>query len=68
MDQDRIIVGSHSGVSVFDVHTGARIERTYDENYKRTRDDDGHIYVLPVEARLDLFGELTCDWRDGDLW
>ena len=35
---------------------------------RHTRDDDGHIYVLPVEARLDLFGELTCDWRDGALW
>ena len=33
LDEDRIIVGSHSGVGVFDVHTGARIERTYDENY-----------------------------------
>jgi aminoglycoside 2'-N-acetyltransferase I len=35
---------------------------------RRTRDDDGHIYVLPVEAPLDLFGELTCDWRDDNLW
>lgn len=33
-----------------------------------TADDDGCIYVLPVAARLDLAGELTCDWRGGDLW
>jgi aminoglycoside 2'-N-acetyltransferase I len=35
---------------------------------RRTRDDDGCIYVLPVDVQLDLLGELTCDWRDGDLW
>ena len=35
---------------------------------RRTEEDDGGIYVLPVAARLDLTGELTCDWRDGDVW
>jgi aminoglycoside 2'-N-acetyltransferase I len=35
---------------------------------RRTEDDDGCIYILPVELRLDQFSELTCDWRDGDLW
>jgi len=35
---------------------------------RRTREDDGCIYVLPVRVSLDLSGELTCDWRDGDLW
>lgn len=34
----------------------------------RTPDDDGGVYVLPVAAPPDLDGELTCDWRDGDLW
>jgi aminoglycoside 2'-N-acetyltransferase I len=34
----------------------------------RTADVDGAVYVLPVSARLDLAGELTCDWRDGDRW
>ena len=34
----------------------------------RTPDDDGSVYVLPGEVALDLDGELTCDWRDGDLW
>jgi hypothetical protein len=24
--------------------------------------------VLPVAMELDLTGELTCDWRDGDVW
>jgi aminoglycoside 2'-N-acetyltransferase I len=35
---------------------------------KRTEQDDGAIYVLPVTVPLDLSGELTCDWRDGDAW
>jgi aminoglycoside 2'-N-acetyltransferase I len=34
----------------------------------RTAGEDGSIYVLPVAVPLDLFGELTCDWRDGDVW
>ena len=34
----------------------------------RTPDEDGAIYVLPGAAELDLDGELTCDWRDGDVW
>jgi aminoglycoside 2'-N-acetyltransferase I len=34
----------------------------------RTEDEDDSIYVLPVSAPLDLSGELTCDWRDGDVW
>ena len=34
----------------------------------RTPDEDGAIYVLPSTAPLDLSGELTCDWRDGDVW
>jgi aminoglycoside 2'-N-acetyltransferase I len=34
----------------------------------RTEDEDGGIYVLPLVARLDLSRELTCDWRDGDVW
>ena len=35
---------------------------------RRTREDDGYVYVLPVGVPLDPLGELTCDWRDGDLW
>jgi aminoglycoside 2'-N-acetyltransferase I len=35
---------------------------------RRTADDDGAIYVLPGAVALDLEGELTCDWRDGDVW
>ena len=33
-----------------------------------TTEDDGCIYVLPLDAGLDLAGELTCDRRDGDVW
>jgi aminoglycoside 2'-N-acetyltransferase I len=35
---------------------------------RRTKGDDGGIYVLALVAPLDLSGALTCDWRDGDLW
>jgi aminoglycoside 2'-N-acetyltransferase I len=34
----------------------------------RTPEDDGSVYVLPLDAQLDLDGELTCDWRPGDAW
>jgi aminoglycoside 2'-N-acetyltransferase I len=34
----------------------------------RTDDADGGIYVLACGVPLDLGGELTCDWRDGDVW
>jgi aminoglycoside 2'-N-acetyltransferase I len=34
----------------------------------RTPKDDGGVYVYPVSAELDLSGELTCDWRDGEVW
>jgi hypothetical protein len=33
IDDERIIVGSHSGVGVFDPHTGQRLERTRDDHY-----------------------------------
>jgi aminoglycoside 2'-N-acetyltransferase I len=35
---------------------------------RRTAEDDGAVHVLPVTGALDPSGELTCDWRDGDLW
>jgi aminoglycoside 2'-N-acetyltransferase I len=40
----------------------------------RTADVDDCLFVLPVRpgqpggVELDLSGELTCDWRDGDVW
>lgn len=34
----------------------------------RTAEEDRSIFVLPVNAPLDLDGEIACDWRDGDLW
>jgi aminoglycoside 2'-N-acetyltransferase I len=32
------------------------------------RTDGEIIFVLPVSAPLDLSGELTCDWREGEVW
>ncbi|MCX2931931.1 GNAT family N-acetyltransferase [Mycobacterium sp. CVI_P3] len=34
----------------------------------RTAEDDGSIFVLPVDIQVDPQAELTCDWRDGDVW
>lgn len=33
-----------------------------------TVEEAGYVLVLPGAAPLDLRGELTCDWRDGDVW
>lgn len=38
------------------------------DGIQRTEDEDGNIYVLPVSVPLDLTGDLTCDWRDGEVW
>jgi aminoglycoside 2'-N-acetyltransferase I len=35
---------------------------------ERTPEDDGGVYVLPVTTPVDVTGELTCDWRRGDVW
>lgn len=38
----------------------------------RTPDDDNALFVLPVnlpdDLELDTSAEITCDWRDGDVW
>jgi aminoglycoside 2'-N-acetyltransferase I len=34
----------------------------------RTPDDDGAVFVLPVEISMDTSAALTCDWREGDVW
>lgn len=34
----------------------------------RTPEDDRFVFVLPVDIELDGAAELTCDWRDGDVW
>jgi len=34
----------------------------------RTAEEEGAVFVLPVAVELDLTAELTCDWRDGDVW
>lgn len=33
-----------------------------------TDDEEGYVLVLPGSTPLDLDGDLTCDWRDGDVW
>jgi aminoglycoside 2'-N-acetyltransferase I len=34
----------------------------------RTPEEDEAVFVLPGSAPLRLSGEITCDWRDGDVW
>ena len=38
------------------------------DGVQRTQSEDGCIYILPGDYPLDLSGELTCDWREGDAW
>ncbi len=38
------------------------------DGIRRTPDEDGAVYVLPVSVPLDLAGELTCDWRPASVW
>jgi aminoglycoside 2'-N-acetyltransferase I len=38
------------------------------EGMRRTADEDGWIYVLPVSVPVDVSGELVCDWRPGSAW
>jgi aminoglycoside 2'-N-acetyltransferase I len=38
------------------------------DGIRRTPEEDGYVYVLEVDGPLDLTAELTCDWREGDLW
>ena len=38
------------------------------EGIRRTPEDDGSVFVLPGPVPLDPRGELTCDWRYGDVW
>jgi aminoglycoside 2'-N-acetyltransferase I len=33
-----------------------------------TPNEDGCLFVFELAVPLDLSGELTCDWRDGDVW
>jgi aminoglycoside 2'-N-acetyltransferase I len=33
-----------------------------------TPDEQGGVLVLEGAVPLELDGELTCDWRDGDVW
>ena len=34
----------------------------------RTPDEDDCVYVLPCGTTMDVRGDLTCDWREGDVW
>jgi aminoglycoside 2'-N-acetyltransferase I len=78
---ERVIHGAHDLGALGGTDEGARLYRRRGwklwegplfaltpSGVVRTDDVDGAIYVLPAAAELDLAGELTCDWRDGDVW
>jgi aminoglycoside 2'-N-acetyltransferase I len=35
---------------------------------EHTVDEGETTYVLPLDAAIDLDGDLVCDWRNGDVW
>jgi len=45
-----------------------RLSAITPQGVQHTPEEEGYVYVLPVSAELDRSGELTCDWRDGDVW
>ena len=34
----------------------------------RTPEEDDSIFIWPAGRDLDVTGDLTCDWRGGDVW
>jgi hypothetical protein len=50
MDEHRVIVGSHSGIGVFDVRSGERIERTHDQDYNWYQGDPPFIRYQSAEG------------------
>ena len=78
---DRIVRGGYElgalsatddGVAFYDV-VGWRLWEgpTYalsPDGVVRTEEDDGSVFVLPVSGDLDITRELTCDWREGEVW
>jgi aminoglycoside 2'-N-acetyltransferase I len=66
-------LGATDEAAAFYAHRGWQLWRgpssaLTPDGIRRTEDDDGALYVFPVAAALDLDGELTGDWRDGDVW
>jgi aminoglycoside 2'-N-acetyltransferase I len=66
-------LGATDEAAAFYAHRGWQLWRGSSsaltpDGVRPTEDEDGALYVLPVAAALDLDGELTCDWRDGDVW
>jgi aminoglycoside 2'-N-acetyltransferase I len=45
-----------------------RLSAITPEGVVRTPEEEGHVYVLEADVPLDVTVELTCDWREGDVW
>jgi aminoglycoside 2'-N-acetyltransferase I len=69
------LIGHASVIQRRLVHRGRALRAGYvegvgvrEDRRRRGHGEDGCIYVLPVASALDVSGELTCDWRDRDVW
>ena len=38
------------------------------DGIRRMPEEEGGIYLLPLNSTLDMNGDLACDWRNGDVW
>ena len=47
---------------------GGRLSALTPDGVRPTPEEEGAVYVLPGEGVARPDGELTCDWRDGDVW
>src|SRR5215207_1770021 len=45
-----------------------RLSALTPEGIVHTPDADGAVFVLELGVPLDFDAQLTCDWRDGDVW
>ena len=63
---------SADGASLYSARGWLRWEGTASvlapDGLRRTPEDEGGVWLLPVTAVLDPRGDLACDWRDGDVW
>ena len=48
---------------------GGRLSALTPDGIVATPEEQGTVHVLATDGvPLDLAGELTCDWREGDVW
>lgn len=66
-------LGAAANVGGFYAHRGwqawqGRLSTLTTTGIQHTPDEEGFVYLYPCGSELDFTGELTCDWRNGDVW